>query len=183
MHIIEIVDYQIQLTEEAMLMRPIRELWNADRSQKKERFMQLASIIYHMADPRSSYSYLVDEDERFQAILEQEGLPRDTKIDAKVQAAIDCYKQHVITPGTLLLKRSIAAADKLGKFLEDIDLYAEDEKGKPKYPVSTVATSIRQVPQMVRDLHETEKEVMKEIGETGRARGGNESKKAFEDGI
>ena len=41
MHIIEIVDYQIVLTEEAMMMRPIRELWNADRSKTKEkRFFQ-----------------------------------------------------------------------------------------------------------------------------------------------
>ena len=34
-----------------------------------------------------------------------------------------------------------------------------------------------------KDLQETEKIVTKEVEEVGRARGGNERKKAFEDGV
>jgi len=62
-------------------------------------------------------------------------LPLDFKIDKDLKAAIDIYKQHTITTSYILLQRTKSAADKVGKFLEDVDLYAEDEKGKPKYQV------------------------------------------------
>ena len=183
MHILEIVDYNIQLTEEALLIKPIRDLWNADKSKTKEKFMQQCSVLYNMADPRTSYNYILEEDERLKAIIEQEGLPKDFKIDEKLQKAIDVYKAHTMTPSLLLLRRAQKSADKLGKFLEDVDFTATDDKGKLLYPINTVASAIKQVPSIVKDLQDTEKIVTKEIEEEGRARGGNESKKAYEDGI
>lgn len=183
MHILEIVDYNIQLTEEALLIKPIRDLWNADKSKTKEKFMQQCSVLYNMADPRTSYNYILEEDERLKAIIEQEGLPKDFKIDEKLQKAIDVYKAHTMTPSLLLLRRAQKSADKLGKFLEDVDFTATDDKGKLLYPINTVASAIKQIPSIVKDLQDTEKIVTKEIEEEGRARGGNESKKAYEDGI
>ena len=183
MHIIEIVDYNVQLTEEALLIKPIRDLWNADKSKNKEKFMQQASVMYNMADPRTSYNFILDDSDRLSAIIEQEGLPKDFKIDDKLQAAIDAYKSHTNTTSLILLRRAQKSADKLGKFLEDVDFTKVDEKGKLLYPINTVAMAIKQIPSIVKDLQETEKIVSKEIEEEGRARGGNESKKAFEDGI
>jgi len=183
MHIIEIVDYNIQLTEEAMMIRPIRELWNSDRSKTKERFMQQASVLYNMADPRTSYNFILDEEERLQAIIEQEGLPKNFKIDEKLQKAIDAYKAHTMTSSLLLLRRAQKSADKLGKFLEDVDFTATDDKGKLLFPINTVASAIKQIPSIVKDLQETEKMVTKEIEETGRTRGGDTGKSVFEDGF
>ena len=31
--------------------------------------MEYLSVIYHYADPRSSYSYVIDDDERLQEIV------------------------------------------------------------------------------------------------------------------
>lgn len=183
MHLIEYVNYEIKPTEEFFLIKPLRELWNADKTKNKEKVMTAISILYHLVDPRSSYNYIVDEQERFEEILIQEGLPSNYKIDDKLQAAIDIYKKHIITPGSLLVQRSLVAADKLGKFLEEIDLTAEDEKGKPKYTINSVASAIKQVPQLVKDLQEAQKMLSKEIEEEGRARGGNTSKTLFEDGF
>ena len=61
MHLIEYVNYEIKPTEEFFLIKPLRELWNADKTKNKEKAMVAISILYHLADPRSSYNYIVDE--------------------------------------------------------------------------------------------------------------------------
>lgn len=183
MHIVELVNYEIVPTQECFLIKPLRQLFNADRSKNKEKFMQQLSVVYFMADPRSSYNYITDDEERLKLIVEQEGLEPGFKIDGKLQEAIDCYKTHTITTSYLLLQDARTAVDKVRVFLRDVDLTKLDGKGKPIYTVNTVTTALRQIPQLAKDLQETERTVAKEIEEVGRARGGNERKKAYEDGI
>lgn len=183
MHIFDVVNAEVQLSEEALLIKPIRDLWLADKTKSKEKFMQQAAIIYFMADPRSSYNYILDDADRLASIIEEEGLPADYTITPKVQEAIDCYKKHIITTSYLLLQSAQKIASKLSAFLDTIDLYAETEKGQMKYPMNVVTSTLKQIPEVVKNLQETEKIVQREIQEQGRARGGNDSKKAFEDGI
>jgi uncharacterized protein YoxC len=182
MHIIEYNNYTIEPTQEAFLIRPIRALFNADRTATKEKFMQQLSVIYFMADPRSSYNYLTDEKDRLKEIILQEGLPEDFKIDKKLQEAIDEYKKHVITTSYLLLQDTRFAIDKLRQFLRDVDLTLTDDKGKPVYTVNSITSAIKQIPQLAKDIAEAERAVSKEIEEQGRARGGN-NKTIFDDGI
>jgi hypothetical protein len=73
--------------------------------------------------------------------------------------------------------------DKVRQFLREVDLNAVDDKGKPLYTINTITMAIKQIPQLAKDLQEAEKIVSKEIEEQGRARGGNNNKKLFEDGI
>ena len=183
MHLVELVNYEVVPTQECLLIKPLRQLFNADRSKNKEKFMQQLSVLYFMADPRSSYNYITDMKERLDIIKEQEGLDADFKIDDKLQEAMEWYKKHTITTSTLLLEDARAAVDKVRQFLRDVNLNAEDDKGKPKYTINSVTSALKQLPQLAKDLQETEKIVIKEVEAVGRARGGNERKKAFEDGI
>lgn len=183
MHIINFDNFEITLTEEAFYIKPIRELFNADRTKGKEKFLQQMSVIYFLVDPRSSYSYITDDEERFNEIKIQEGLPKDFKIDKKLQEAIDIYKKHIITTSYLLLQDTKIAVERVRQFLRNIDLNAVDDKGKPMYTINSVTTAIKQIPQLAKDLADAEKMITKEIEEQGRARGGNERKKLFEDGV
>lgn len=183
MHIINFDNFEITLTEEAFYIKPIRDLFNADRTKGKEKFLQQMSVIYFLVDPRSSYNYIIDDEERFNEIKIQEGLPNDFKIDKKLQEAIDVYKKHIITTSYLLLQDTKIAVERVRQFLRNIDLNAVDDKGKPMYTINSVTTAIKQIPQLAKDLADAEKMITKEIEETGRARGGNERKKLFEDGI
>lgn len=183
MHIINFDNFEITLTEEAFYIKPIRDLFNADRTKGKEKFLQQMSVIYFLVDPRSSYNYIIDDEERFNEIKIQEGLPSDFKIDKKLQEAIDIYKKHIITTSYLLLQDTKIAVERVRQFLRNIDLNAVDDKGKPMYTINSVTTAIKQIPQLAKDLADAEKMITKEIEETGRARGGNERKKLFEDGI
>lgn len=183
MHIIEYNNYNIEPTQEAFLIKPIRDLYNADKSKTKEKFMQQMSIMYFLVDPRSSYTYITDEDERLKEILIQEGLPADFKIDKKLQEAIEIYKKHITTTSQLLLEDTRFAIDKLRKFLREVDLQDVDDKGKPLYTVNSITQAIKQIPQLAKDIAEAERVVAKEIEEQGRARGGNENKSLLDDGF
>ena len=104
MKLLEWVDYQVQVTPEALLVRPIRKLYNADRTQRKEQFMQQMSYLFFMVDPRSTYMYIIDEEERENQIKLQEGLPDDFKPSKDLMEAMEIYGKHVITSSTRLLE-------------------------------------------------------------------------------
>lgn len=181
MKLLEFKDYRLNVSDEAFLVKPIRKIFNADRSSNKENFFKQMSYLYFMIDPRSDYSYIIDEEERAKAIIEQEGLDPKFKPSKELEEAMEIYRKLTTTSSTMLLQDTRIAVDKVRKFLRDVDLDAVDKNGKPIYTVSTVTTAIKQIPQLAKDLMETEKLVAKEIEEQGRARGGNEKKKLFED--
>ena len=183
MKLLNIENYQIKVADEALLVKPIRDLFNADKSKTKEKFYTECSIIFFMADPRSSYGHIVDEDERFEAVKAQEGLPKNYKVSKELQLAIDTYKQLTTTISSQLLEDTYVAIDKLRKFLRNIDLYAVDDKGKPLYTISSITSAIKAIPQLTKDIQEAEKQVNSDVLEVGRKRGGNEGKAMFEDGI
>lgn len=183
MHVLEFKNFEVVPTEECFLIKPIRQLYYKDKSKTKDTFLTQLSVIYFLADPRSTYSYIIDPAERLKMIIEQEGLPSNFKIDATLQNAIDCYQTHTKTASSLLLESTKIAVEKVREFLKNVDLNEMDDKGKPKYTINSITTAIKQIPQLAKDLAEAEKAITKEIEEVGRARGGNESKKAFEDGI
>ena len=78
MKLIEYSNYQIKVADEAFLVKPIRTLFNKDKSKTKDNFWSQMSYMYFLVDPRSSYMYIVDEEERAKEIIKQEGLPELT---------------------------------------------------------------------------------------------------------
>lgn len=183
MKLLNLKNYQVEVTDEALLVKPIRDLFNKDTSTTKEDFFTQCSIIYFMADPRSSYNYIVDEKERFDEIKKQEGLPKTYKITKELQAAIDAYKNSVKTTSSLLLEDARTAVDKVRKFLREVDLTLLDDKGKPVYTINTVTSALKMIPQLAKDITETEKLVTKELEEAGRMRGGDRNKAMYEEGV
>lgn len=183
MKLLNIENYQIKVADEALLVKPIRDLFNADKSKNKEKFYTECSIIFFMADPRSSYGYIVNDNERFETIKTQEGLHGNYKISKELQLAIDTYKKLVTTISSQLLEDTYVAIDKLRKFLRDIDLYATDDKGKPMYTINSITSAIKAIPQLTKDIQEAEKQVNSDVLEVGRKRGGDMGKAMFEDGI
>lgn len=183
MKLINFKNYQIEIADEALLVKPIRDLYNKDNSSNKEDFITQCSIIFFMADPRSSYNYIVDEKERFEEIKKQEGLSKSYKITKDLQAAIDAYKKSVHTTSSLLLEDAKTAVDKVRKFLREVDLTLTDSKGKPVYTINTITSALKTIPQLAKDITETERLVTKELEEASRMRGGEKGKSLFEEGF
>ncbi len=174
MKLIQIENYELSVAPEALLIKPIRRLWNQDRSERKEKFYQQMSYMYFMVDPRSTYSYIIDNDERKQAIIEQEGLPKDFQPSQLLCDAMEIYEKHTKTVSQDLLEASLRGAKKVADFLRDVNLYDEDDKGKPKYQVSTITAALKNVEGIVQSIQTLQKKVEQEIADNGKARGTQE---------
>ena len=181
MKLFKFEDYELTISEEALLIKAFRDIWDSDKTKDKSIAMLELGVVYFMSDPRSDYSWIEDEDEKLKLIIEQEGLPNKWKPNKLDLEAIKVYKELSSTPASLLLDDTKVAINKVRKFLRDIDLSEVDDKGKPKYTVNSITAAIRDIPRLVRELSEAEKAVSKEIEDQSR-RKGNKTKGVTEDG-
>jgi len=172
MKLIRIENYELKVADEALLVRPIRKLWNMDRSKGKETFYKQMSILYFVYDPSSNYAYISNEKDRLKEVLEQENIT-DFHNTAEFKEAVEAYKKLVRTPSSELLNDVRLTVDKMRQALTSIDFDDLEEKDKVS-AINTVAAVISKIPKLVKDLSEAEKAVTKELEEQGNARGSQE---------
>ena len=184
MHLISFENYELKISPEAMLIGPIRQVYRKDTMRNKEFFFRQMSYLYFMVDPRSTYMYITNEEERSKTIIEQEGLANSNgnfEISSYLKEAMEWYKKHTITPSALLLESTLIAADKIRKFLAEVDLNEVDDNGKVKYDVSKVTTAMKNVMDIIPKLKELEKKVNQETED--KTRTGVQEKAMFEDNL
>ena len=170
MRLIKTENYELKIADEALLVKPIRKLWNQDRSQSKEQFYKQMSILYFTYSPTSNYSYIIDEKERMQEVLRQENIT-DFKPSADFKAAVEIYKKLVKTTSSELLEDVRMNIYKLRQALNSVKYDDfEDEKDKVA-AINTLTAVLSKLPKLVKDLQETEKAVAKELEEQVNARG------------
>lgn len=181
MKLIEIDNYELKVADEALLIRPIRELFEEDKTKRKENFYRQMSYMFFMVDPRSTYQYITDEKSRAEEVKRQEGFDEKWEPSKKLKDAMAQYASHVITTQSLLLQDMRKGIDNVRRFLADVDLTKVDEKaGKPIYQVSTITGALKQVPELAKALAEAEKALQKDFEDEGAVRG-NKEKSMFED--
>lgn len=173
--------YKVIISEEAFTLKVFNTIWKRDKSKHKETAMMELGYIYHFCDPRSDYQYITDDTQRDLAIREGEGIPKKWKVDKELKEAMEYYNSFKPT-AALLLEDTRIAVDKLREMLREIDLKELDDHGKPVYTLNTITATIKQIPQLVKDLDEAEKALNTEMKQGGRMRGGNE-KTIMEDSL
>lgn len=171
--------YNLTISEEALILKPFKVLWDRDKSKNKEKAMQELGYIYFMEDPRSDYLTYIDEETRRDQIKLGEGLPETWKPDAKVEDARKFYASFK-SEAALLAEDIRAAITNLRVYLKTIDLSAVDDKGKPIYTLNTYTSAIAQVPKLIVSLDEAEKTIARDIIASDKVRGSAE-KSMFED--
>ena len=172
MKLISVENYELKVADEALLVKPIRKLWNQDRSLKKEQFYKQMSVLFFVYNPASNYSYIIDEKERMKEVLEQEGI-EDFKPSQDFKDAIEIYKKLNKTASSELLADTRLIIEKMRQALKSIKFDSLDEKDVPG-AVNTIATVVSKMPKLIEDLSKAEKAVTKELEEQGKARGTQE---------
>lgn len=172
MKLITVENFELKIADEALLVKPIRKLWNQDRSDKKEQFYKQMSVLYFTYSPSSNYSYIIDEEERMKEVLSQEGI-LDFKPSKEFKEAVEIYKKLNNTASSELLADTRLIIDKMRQALKSIEFESLDEKDMPN-AVKTVATIVGMIPKLVKELSDAEKAVTKELEEQGKARGTQE---------
>lgn len=166
--------YNLSISEEAFALKPFRMIWNRDRSKSKEKAIQELGVCYFMEDPRSDYQYIIDKEDRLEAIKEGEGLDSSWKPDKLVQDAIDFYASFKTT-SALLLEDTRAMVDSYREKLKSLDFSELEVK-----EIKDLGAIIKQIPSMVKDLDEAERALAKEIAQSDKVRGSQE-KAMYED--
>lgn len=169
MKLISVENYQLKVADEALLVRPIRRLWNMDRTKGKETFYKQMSVLFYTYDPRSNYSYILDEKERMKEVLVQEGI-KDFHEIREFKDAVEAYKKLCITPSSQLLNDVKITIDRMRAALTSINFDVLDEKDKAQ-AIKTVASVVAMIPKLVKDLADAENAINKEMAEQGKARG------------
>lgn len=182
MKLVRFENFRLVISEEALFIKSFAALWNRDRTVDKSKALLEFGFIYFQYDPRSDYMFIEDEMERFEEIKLREGLPDGWKPDKQVLAAVEDYKFLTQTTSSLLLEDTRHAIGKIRKFLREVDLSEEDDKGKPKYTIQSITNATSQLPKLAKDLAEAQKEIDKEIAENSQMRG-KKTKKILEDGV
>lgn len=163
MKLIEFDGMEFKIADEALLVRPIRELFQKDKSKKKEEFWKQISYLWFMCDPRSTYQYLVDEDVRAKEIKIQEGLGEDWEPSDLLREAMLIYRKHTITTAALLLEGMRKGIDKLSAFLGTTSF---SEK-----TVASMTSALKQIPDLSKALVEAERSLAKDFATEDAARG------------
>lgn len=168
--------YKIVISEEAFALKPFRQIWQRDKTINKEKAIMELGFIYFFCDPRSDYQFLVDDNERLEAIKEGEGLPAKWEPDKILKEAMDFYMSFKPI-SALLLEDTRFMVNKYRKRLRSQE-FDELEVRELK----EVGALIKQIPSLVKDLDEAEKALNSEMRNSGKMRGQGE-KTIFEDGL
>lgn len=168
--------YKIVISEEAFALKPFRQIWQRDKTINKEKALMELGFIYFFCDPRSDYQFLVDDNERLEAIKEGEGLPAKWEPDKTLKEAMDFYMSFKPI-SALLLEDTRFMVNKYRKRLRSQE-FDELEVRELK----EVGALIKQIPSLVKDLDEAEKALNSEMRNSGKMRGQGE-KTIFEDGL
>lgn len=169
--------YKIVISEEALALKPFKQIWNRDRTISKDKAIAEIAYVYFMVDTRSDYQYLVDQEERDKAVREGEGLPDSWKPDRVVIEAMDLYDSFK-PASALLLEDTRIMVDKFRKKMRKIDFDELEVK-----ELKEVGALIKQIPSLVKDLDEAEKAVALEMREQGGRVRGQKTKALTEDSL
>lgn len=172
--------YKVTVSEEAMVLKPFRVIWERDRTKTKQTAMLELGYIYFMCDPRSDYMEISDKEDRSKAIIEAEGMD-NWKADKAVNDAMAFYEGFKST-SALVLEDTRLAVDKLRQSLRDFDMTATDSSGRLIYTQKDVIASIKQIPELIKSLLETERIMNSDMAQAGKMRGSGE-KTVFEDDL
>lgn len=181
MNLFTLKNYRVYISEEAYLLEPFKKIWDRDRTKDKSRALQELGLVYFVCDIRSDYQYIIDEEERIKEVIQGEGMPKDYVPDKEVRDAMEFYKSFRTT-AEIFLEGTRVAANNFRNYLINIDLNEEID-GKPKYNVGSVATALKQMPQLITDLNKAEIAVKKERDEEKSIRGGGANLSMFENGV
>jgi len=165
--------YEVKVAPEALTLKPFKKIWNRDKSKDKERAMMEFGFLYFYCDPRSDYQYIIDEEDRLNAVKSGQGFPEDWKPDATLKSAMEFYSTFD-TSSAMLLRAAMKAVKKVQDTLDELN--PDDTKSLKEY-----LTALKMIPEVASMIQDAEKALNEEI-EYGEAKGSIE-KTLFDDGL
>lgn len=175
MNLVKWENNRINIAPEAYELKVFKKIWDSDKDKDKSNAILEFGLIYFMYDPRSPYQYEVDEDSRWQKVLEETGADTKWKNNDNFSAAIPVYKYLTNTTSAQALKGNRKALSKIDEFLDDLPV-TEDNMGK-------ILDAVKKKNELAVSIAEAEKQIYKEVEEYSARIRGNKSKTIGDDGL
>lgn len=170
MKLLNFKDYSVTITPEALSIKCFKELWNRDRSLSKEKVMAELGFIYFFIDPRSTYMYLTDTEERADLIKEHLGLPKKWKPDEKVTKAMEVYSKLIHTNTSLMVEDLRLFSEKIRTYIRDLDIKEALGDGDNKLTLANLVKAVADLPAVAEKLAIAEKKASTELEERAKLR-------------
>jgi len=182
MNLFEIENEVVIFRQQALLLKPFKDIWDKDESPDKSEANNTLAFIYYMADDRSDFIHILDPEDRAEEIRPFLNLPKEFLVNSKdIIRAIHFYEQMSETTSTKLLHSTRLVLQKISQFLDDIDMDERDDRKKHVYDISKITASVEKIPKLIKAINEIEKEVVKE--KELKAQSGNRTQATFERGM
>lgn len=184
MKLIEYDGVDFKIADQALFVSPIREMFRADKSRKKETFWKQISYLWFMCDPRSSYMYIIDEKARAEEVKKQEGLGENWKPSQLLLDAMDIYKRQSVTTQSLLIDDMRYGLDCIRAMIRQIgtsiqppkedDENTEKKAMKLDKALDSMTKAVDKIPDLAKKLADAEKALVKDFATEDKARGNTE---------
>ena len=185
MKLFKIVNWQLEVEEELWTIEAFNNILKRDKSKDKEIAMKEVAFIYHFCDVKSDYVFITDMNARTKEVAKDVGLPKTWKVDKVIEIARDLYLARAVTVSEKLYKSGLKSASDVSEHLNGTKaLLAErDDKGKPVHTINSITAANKMIPDMIKNLKITYKEVIKEQTDLEDKSKGAKKFGMFEDGL
>ena len=170
----------MEFSPQALSIKVFKTIWDKDKKKDKLRATRELSFVYYMADDRSDYMYLLNEDDRQSEICRALDLPDDWVREQYINDAIAYYVEASTTTSTILLASTRNVIQKISRFLDNVNMDERDQRtNKPIHDIVKITSSVEKIPKLVKALNEIEEEIIKE--KELKAQSGNREIGIFDD--
>tara|TARA_R110002124_G_scaffold281430_1_gene455723 strand:- start:86253 stop:86807 length:555 start_codon:yes stop_codon:yes gene_type:complete len=184
MKLFEMKNWSLTVSEEAWGLVPFKKILDRDKSKDKSRALAEVLFVWFWSDIKSDYRIMEPEIRLEELKKDIANLPNKFVIDDIIQGAIDCYEKHK-TIIQKLHEKSLVSANDVGNYLENTKALLEerDNQGRPIIKIADITRGLKDVKIIMKELKETEKEVIKEQHDTSGKKKGSKEMNIFEDGL
>lgn len=181
----EMRDYALTISPEVWGLLPFKAILKRDKSRNKEQAFKEMLFVYYYSDLRSDYLHILDDSIRTKEIVKDIGLDKNFKIDKVIQEAIYFYQERSLTVTERLYKSALKSANDVAKYLENTDVLLSERtnSGGTVTKINDITAAQKQLPDIMRNLRATYKEVLAEKNDTDGKMKGSKKLGLYEMGL
>jgi hypothetical protein len=158
-----------------MGIKCFRDIWNGDKDENKANAIMVFSLLYFMYDPRSSYRTELDEEERYNIIKLDIGLPDEFEMSALYEKAKDTYIRLSESTSSKTIDNNRKLLKKIEDYINSVTINDKNFKALISIvpDMNDIAKTISQAETAIYNdmsLKEVEKDANKTLGDKGLAR-------------
>lgn len=158
----------------ALMIEPFKSMWETDYSDGKEMTLKEFAYIEFMCSPKKTNPYFgyTDMDMREKAVKKEvykdENYHTNTDMLTGIWKYIELLKDE--SPSYGLLEDAIAGAEKTRKWCRDFEPSEKTPNGALLLKPRDITAALNEIPNTVKKLEETRKQVISELNETSKTR-------------